>query len=71
VIEEYVEAKILERRCWISRDDLRIFYGVSANITASSPKSFKEIPEDSFVVKVTCARKRDLGGRKSRLLPKW
>jgi hypothetical protein len=61
---EWLEVRILDRRCYVSRDDLRIFHGLSGNLTAAAPKAFKELPDDAFIVKVTMMRKWNTGSTK-------
>lgn len=66
---EYLEVKILERRCYVSRDDFRILHGLAGNTTAASPKQWSEIDEDSFIVKILCYRKWQKGGGRPKVSP--
>lgn len=53
---EYVEVKILGRTCYVTHEDLRIFYGLAGNTTGVR-KRFAELPEEAFIVRVLCRKK--------------
>ncbi len=53
----YLEVEILGRKCYLTREDLRIFYGLAGHTTGGE-KSFSELPEDAFIVRVVWQRKR-------------
>ncbi len=60
---QYHEVRILGRLCYLSDEDLRVFYGLAGNVTGQR-KSFAELPEDAFIVRAVWQRKRDQARQK-------
>lgn len=56
---QYVEVEILGRTCYVSHEDLRIFYGLAGNVTGRR-KHFAELPEEAFIVRVLWSRKKNM-----------
>lgn len=64
---EYLEVKVDGRTCYVTEHDLRLFYGLAGNIDGKR-KTFAELPEEAFIVRIDWSRKRAVQLGRQRLL---
>jgi hypothetical protein len=57
---EYHEVEILGRRCYITQEDIRIFYGLTGSVTGTKKKAYSDLPDDALIVRVVWIRKWSL-----------
>jgi len=55
---EYLQVKILDRVCYVARNDFRIISGLSGNVTGVEAKVWSELPDDASIVQVLLFKKR-------------
>jgi len=53
---EYLEMEVLGRTCYMTQEDLRIFYGLAGH-TKGITKLYKDISDDAFIVQVIWTKK--------------
>jgi hypothetical protein len=59
---EYLEVRVDDRTCFVERDDFRLFSGLASR--GNSWKHWHELPDDSFIVRITVMRKWAMGARR-------
>ncbi len=61
----HIEIKILGRTCYVTQEDLRIFYGIAGSLTGKH-KPFADLPENAFIVQVIWKRKKAIHIERSK-----
>ena len=54
---EYLEMEVLGRTCYMTEEDLRIFYGLASH-TKGVTKLYKDIPDDAYIIRVDWTKKK-------------